>query len=177
MPKPIIIAGAVVGVAVIGGGIFAVTNKKDESATSSSSNSAAASNETALVDPDGTYNFFSDPSVTKYPEKDAVFGKGQTFTFEYDGSKTNNDEYATLSYQLYYVQEDGKVQPVTGGNLDGRGKGTFSTSDSVFTSNANNRPGFFELIGTSDTSAGDSGQITGKNVTLGMYPIKFEISE
>lgn len=85
--------------------------------------------------------------------------------------------YATLSYRLYYIQEDGKVQPMNGGNLDGRGKGTFSTSDKVFNSSASGASGFFELQGTYDTSVDDNNKISGKNVTLGMYPIKFEIAE
>lgn len=179
MPKPIMVVAGVVGLAIIGGGVFLATNSKgDKTETNQSQSSSTSSTPAASVDdPEGVYKLFSDPSVTKSPEKDAVFGNGQTFTFEYDGSKTANDEYATLSYQLYYVQDDGKVQPVTGGNLDGKGKGIFTTSDKVFTSNANGKQGFFELIGTHSTSASDSGQIAGSNVTLGMYAIKFEVAE
>ncbi|MFY9228579.1 MAG: hypothetical protein WAO28_04645 [Candidatus Microsaccharimonas sp.] len=179
MPKPLVIAGAVIGaVVVVGGGILIATNlNKGAPAQSNDTTNSTQSSNTKLVDPDGVYDYFSDPSVTKFPAKGATFGNGQTLTFEYDGSKTNNDTYATLSYQLYYIQSDGKVQPMTGGNLEGKGSGTFTVSDLVFNSNAKDASGFFELIGTYDTGTDDSGKITGKNVTLGMYPIKFEISE
>jgi hypothetical protein len=82
--------------------------------------------------------------VTKYPEKDAVFGNGQTLTFEYDGTKTNNDPYTTLSYYPYYIQDDGTVQPLGGGNIEGRGSGTFTVSNSVFNSSAKDRHGFWK---------------------------------
>ena len=178
MPKPIIVVSAVVGIAVVVGGAVVLMNKSDKPASNSqNTGSTSQTSETKLDDPNGDYAFFSDPSVTKHPENDTTFGNGQTLSFEYDGSKTNNDEYATLSYQLYYVQEDGKVQPMGGGNLEGRGKGTFTVSDKVYTSNAANRPGFFELQGTSTTSLDANGAITGKNVKLGMYPVKFQISE
>ncbi len=175
MPKVAIIAIIVGAVVIVGGGIFLATTMTKNS-TSDTSKVTTNDSTTKLDDPDGVYNFVSDPSVTKYPEKNVVFGNGQTLTFEYDGSKTNNDAYATLSYQLYYIQSDGKVQPMGGGNLDGKGSGTFSTSDKVFNSSASGASGFFELQGTYDTSAA-TGTITGKNVTLGMYPIKFEIAE
>jgi len=180
MPKPSVIAIIVGSVIVVGGGAIIAANiigSNNSSSNSTNTSTATTDAKVKLVDPDGIYNFVSDPSVTKYPEANAVFGNGQTFTFEYDGSKTNNDEYATLSYQLYYIQDDGKVQPIGGGNLDGKGSGTFSTSDSVFDSAASGASGFFELQGTYDTSVDDNNKITGKNVTLGMYPIKIEIAE
>lgn len=180
MPKPALIAAGIVGVVVVVGGVVAVVNKKDDSKVSddASAPTTSQSSSAKLNDPDGTYNFFSDPSVTKYPEKDAVFGNGQTLTFEYTGAKTDNDPKATLSYQLYYIQEDGKVQPMGGGNVVGEGgKGTFTLSDKVFNSSAKDRAGFLELQGTSGSGISESGQITGKNVTLGMYPIKFDIAD
>ena len=178
MPKPIVIVlGAIGGAVVIGGVITAIiltNSSKDAAAPSGNSNT---SQQTQLVDPDGVYKLFSDASVTKHPEANAVFGNGQTLTFEYDGSKTANDEYATLSYQLYYIQDDGKVQPMGGGNLEGKGSGTFTVSDSVFNSSADKRNGFFELIGTHSTSASESGAISGSNVPLGMYAVVFEVDK
>ena len=176
MPKPAIIAIVIGAVVVIGGGTILAVNLMNKPAATSSS-TATTDTTTKLVDPNGDYNLFSDASVTKHPEANAVFGNGQTFTFEYDGSKTNNDEYATLSYQLYYIQDDGKVQPMGGGNLDGKGSGTFSTSDKVFNSSASGASGFFELQGTYDSSVDDNYKITAKNVTLGMYAVKFEVAE
>ena len=175
MPKAAIIAIIAGAVVIIGGGVFLATTMT-KSPTADTAKVATNDATTKLDDPEGVYNSVSDPSVTKYPEKNVVFGNGQTMTFEYDGSKTNNDPYTTLSYRLYYIQSDGKVQPMNGGNLTGRGSGTFTTSDSVFNSSASGASGFFELQGTYDTSAA-TGTITGKNVTLGMYPIKFEIAE
>ena len=179
MPKPAFLAVGAIGAVIVIGGVVLVTNSKDEnnSQDNNASSSSQSASSTKLVDPDGVYNFFSDPSVTKYPEKNVEFGNGQTLTFEYDGSKTNNDEYATLSYQLYYIQDDGKVQSMGGGNVEGKGKGTFTLSDKVFNSSAKDRNGFLELQGTYDTSASMTNGITGKNVKLGMYPIKFTISD
>lgn len=179
MPKPALVAGiGVVGLVVIIGGVVAVTNKKDDPVSGDSSSSVSTkSNDAKLNDPEGVYDYFSDPSVTKFPEKNVLFGNGQTLTFEYDGSKTNNDPAATLSYQLYYIQDDGKVQPMGGGNVEGKGSGTFTLSNKVFNSSAKDRSGFLELQGTSGTGISDSGQITGTNVKLGMYPIKFDVSE
>lgn len=168
MPKPLVIAIAIGAVVVVGGGAILAYNL-----ISGGSNDAT----TKLIDPDGTYKFFSDPSVKKYPEKNAVFGNGQRLDFEYDGSKTNNDPTATLSYQLYYIQDDGKVQPIGGGTLNGVGDGTFTTSSKVFNSLASGASGFFELIATYDTDPESERTVTGKNVDLGMYPIKFETAE
>lgn len=175
MPKlPVILAGAVGAVVVVGGVVMVVNNmNKPKDNDSAAGTSQVANSEVKVDDPNGDYKVFSDPSVTKFPEKNVEFGNGQILTFEYDGSKTNNDEYATLSYQLYYIQDDGKVQPMGGGNLEGKGKGTFSTAegDKVFNSSAKGASGFFELIGTYTTGT------SGTNVPLGMYPIKFTISE
>ena len=173
MPKPIVLVGAVVATVVVIGGVIgivtALNNPKNNNQTSTTTSSS--SKKVTLDDPDGVYNFFSDPSVTKYPEANALFGNGQTFTFEYDGSKTMNDSYAKLSYQLYYIQDNGKVIPIGGGNLDGTGSGTFSTSDKVFDSNTKDRTGFFELQGTYTEGT------SGTNVKLGMYPITFDYAE
>jgi hypothetical protein len=177
MPKPIIlVAGAVVAVAVVGGVVFTVT-KKDKDTSANSNGSSSQSSDVAVVDPDGTYKYFSDPSITKAPEKNAKFGNGQTISVEYDGSKSPDEDGDILSYQLYYVQEDGKVQPMGGGTMEGKTSGTFSTSDMVFNSSANGRPGFIEITTVTDSGLSDSGQITGKNVVLGMYPITFEVAE
>lgn len=177
MPKLHILIAGVVGAGVIVGGVLLVTNNKDEPKSKKSDSSQSSSKEVKLDDPAGDYKLFSDPSVTKYPDEGAIFGGGQTLTFEYDGSKTNNDAYATLSYQLYYIQDNGKVIPMGGGNVEGKGSGIFTVSDKQFTSGAKDRSGFLELTGTYDTGLSETGQITGKNVVLGMYSVKFDISE
>jgi hypothetical protein len=173
----------IVGVILVAGGIgvFVLMNNDaaapSETTSVSEEKSADSTSDSNLVDPEGTYDLFSDPSVTKYPEANFVFGNGQTMTFEYDGSKTGNDEYATLTYELYYIQDDGTVVPMTNGNLDGKGKGTFSTSDKVFRSEVDGRKGFVGLVGTYDTGLDDNGSIKGTNVKLGMYPVVYEVSE
>jgi hypothetical protein len=180
MPKPILIAsGVVVAAVVIGGAVFLGTKKDTTTNNDKTSSSAQTSDKKiTLNDPNGDYKLFSDPSVTKKPANDVKFGNGQTLTFEYDGSKTNNDADATLTYQLYYIQDDGKVQPMGGGNMEGDGgKGTFTVSNKVFNSSAKNRDGFLELTGTYDTGFDENYKITGKNVKLGMYSVKFDVSE
>ena len=83
MPKPLVIAGAVIGaVVVVGGGILIATNlNKGAPAQSNNTTNSTQSSNTKLVDPDGVYDYFSDPSVTKFPAKGATFGNGQTLTF------------------------------------------------------------------------------------------------
>lgn len=177
MGKSAIIGLIVAGIVVAGGVAYVALNQPKPAASSSDTTSQTSeTKKVAVVDPDGVYKLFSDPSVTKHPEDGVKFGNGQTLTFEYDGSKTNNDEYATLSYQLYYIQDDGKVQPMGGGNVEGKGKGTFTLSDKVFNSAAKDRQGFLELQGTYDTSYSD-GKITGKDAKLGMYSVNFDVSE
>lgn len=175
MAKPLIVATGVIGVFLVAGGVFLATRKdsnKNEPSTSSTSQKEQNTQKSVSVDdPSGLYNYFSDPSVTKHIDNGATFGNGQTLVFEYDGSKTNNDEYATLSYQLYYVQDNGGVIPMGGGNLEGRGSGEFTLSDSVFNSNAKDRSGYLELQGTYTEGT------SGTSVVLGMYPIKFDVSE
>ena len=181
MPKPAIIAtGAVVVVVAVGAGAYFLNQNKAVVKNDTTSTSQTQSQQTAIKDPNGDYKLFSDASVTKSPEAGVKFGNGQVLTFEYDGSKTDNDPDATLSYQLYYIAEDGSVQPMGGGNMEGDGgKGTFKTAegDKVFNSSAKDRSGFFELQGTYGSGMSESGAITGKNVKLGMYSIKFDISE
>jgi len=174
MPKPLVLIGGAVGAVVVIGGVVMLTGKKDTPVTDNSSKTGSTSEKTSSIkanDPNGDYAFFSDPSVTKHPENGALFGSGQTLTFEYDGSKTNNDDYATLSYQLYFIQDNGGVIAMGGGNIEGRGKGVFTMNNKVYASNAKNRSGFLELTGTWTEGT------KGTNVRLGMYPIKFDISE
>lgn len=182
MTKSMIIGLILAGVVAIGGVFFVMNNSDDKSSndsavTSGSSNSDNATAETTLVDPEGVYALFSDPSVTKHPENGFVFGAGQEMSFDYDGSKTANDPYATLTYELYYIQDNGTVVPMTNGNLSGSGSGTFSTTDSVFRSEVDGKKGFVGLVATYDTGADDSGAISGTNVKLGMYSVTYEVSE
>ena len=182
MPKLDIIIISAVTVVVIGGAVvYFLTQKPNTSNNGQPATSQISSQDSQVKinDPNGDYKLFSDASVTKHPEKDVKFGNGQVLTFEYDGSKTDGDPYATLSYQLYYIDDKSSVHPIGGGNIEGKGSGEFKTAegDKVFNSSAANRPGFLELLGTYGSGVDDSGKITGKNVKLGMYAISFDVSE
>jgi hypothetical protein len=181
MPKPVVLVAGIVGAAVIIGGAVVFMNMNNKTAdTGDTASTSQGESQTTVNDPNGDYKLFSDPSVTAHPEENAIFGNGQVLSFDYDGSKTNNDPDATLSYQLYYIAENGSVQPMGGGNMEGEGgKGTFKTAegDKVFNSLAKNRSGFFELQGTYGAGISDTGELKGTTVKLGMYSIKFDIGE
>lgn len=177
MPKLLI--GIIAGIVIVGGaitGIVLYTNAQNQNKSSGSETANTATKEVALVDPDGVYDLFSDPSITQKPEDGVKFGNGQTLTWDYDGSKSENDEYAKLTYQLFYIQDDGKVQPMGGGNVEGSGSGTFTLSDSVFDSAAKDHKGFLELVVTWGTSF-DGQKYTSKEEKLGMYSVTYDIAE
>lgn len=181
--KPlVIIAAGLVGTVVIVGGIVLVTKKdsnKSVEATQDTNtkekDSKSSSNEVTIKDPNGDYKLYSDPSITKQPTKDMVIGNGQLVSLEYDGSKS--EEGSSLFYDLYYVDTTGAVIPMTGGTLEGDTKGTFSRDIMVFTSDAHGRPGFMEVTTVTDSGLDSEGKITGKNVKLGMYAVKFQVAE
>ena len=125
---------------------------------------------------DPTYTFFSDPSVTKAPPKDALFGNGQTLTLEYDGSKSKPGD--TVFFQLFYTDPQGSVRPITGSSFDSPSKGVYTTSKKVYSSEADGRPGFMEVSVVQDAKVvgGEQG-VTGKSLRLGMYPVQFQRSK
>jgi hypothetical protein len=125
-----------------------------------------------IRDPDGFYKPRSDASITKHPAPGTVIGKGQPVEFQYDGSKGQ-----ILSYQLYYMDSSGSVHPMGGGNIDAKGNGLHSQNIIVFNSSADKCPGFLELTTVSNVEKKADGTFTGKNISLGMYPIRFEVSE
>lgn len=170
-----IIAGIIVA-GVVTTGIIIYVNSQPKDTVDASTNTQQTQNVT-LVDPDGVYDLFSDPSITKAPEAGVLFGNGQTLTWEYDGSKSENDPYAKLSYQLFYIQDNGDVQPMGGGNVAGEnGKGTFTLSDNVFNSSAKGQNGFLELVVTWGTTFnGES--YDSKEEKLGMYSVKYDVTE
>jgi len=134
--------------------------------TDSGTSDGAASGETCPVIPD--YEYFSDSSVTSYPEPGQVFGDGTSITFE-----APQEYYA--SYDLYYVDEDGEVWQNSSGVFDNEAPdGVYTTTSSVFGSEANGRPGILELttvyedgmvLDTPDPSYVDGASI----VVLGRY--------
>jgi len=142
---------------------------------SSCSKEPASSTPTAdapIKDPNGYYKLVSDAAITKPPAANISIGKGQPVEIHYDGSKGDG-----LSYQLYYADESGSVHPMSGGTFIDKGAGVFSADIKVFNSSADKRPGFMEVITVSGAGINANGQITGKNVTLGMYPVRMEVTE
>ncbi len=138
--------------------------------------SSAETTGPAIKDPKGTYKYYSDASITKQPQKGALFGNGQEISIEYDGSKSKEGD--SVFYQLSYVDPEGSVRPVTGGPFEGTTKGTFRTDSKVYTSGADGRPGFMEvsIVQNAKVVGGEKG-VTGTRVKLGMYPITFDVSE
>ncbi len=159
--------------------IFIGCSSNDIRKNTSSGIPASSSAETpapVVKDPEGTYKYYSDASITKQPPKGALFGNGQEISIEYDGSKSKEGD--SVFYQLSYVDTEGNVRPVTGGPFEGTTKGTFRTDSKVYTSGADGRPGFMEvsIVQNAKVVGGEQG-VTGTRVQLGMYPIIFDVSQ
>ncbi|GAA4687588.1 hypothetical protein [Nocardioides nanhaiensis] len=111
------------------------------------------------------YELFSDPAVTTAPEEGAVFGDGENqLTFVDSGY--DEAQSPAYGYDLSYV-EDGQAFPMSGGFLEGEG-GEVTTVDSVFTSEADGRPGLLTLTRTTTDGA---------TATLGVYCITIAVDE
>lgn len=119
--------------------------------------------------PTGGFGLHSDPAMTLVPEPGAVFGDGSTLAFQYTAEGL--DPYATFGYDLAYIQDDGNAIVMGGAPFfeADTSTGTFSTSDAVFDSNADGRPGIMTITVTSDGSIGDDGAMTATTVELGQY--------
>ena len=137
-----------------------------------SSTSSNTTQEAAIRDPDGVYKTRCDPSITKAPAENVLLGKGAVVEIHYDGSKGDG-----LDYQLSYVDTDGYIHPMTGSNFENKGAGVFSRDILIFNSSAHQRPGFMEVTTVSGSGVDADGKITGKVVSLGMFPVRFEVSE
>ncbi len=140
------------------------SDDKTDSKSSGKDSTNNSGGSTKIVDPDGFYDYKSDPSIIKAPEKGITIGDGRTVTIEYDKSQGD-----ILSYQLYYIQDNGSVIPMGGSTFDEDkdGDGVYECDLVTYTSNADGRPGFMEITSVKDL----------KNVNLGMYPVEFKISK
>lgn len=147
---------------------FGITSCSKKSSTAEGE---AASSAVAIRDPDGYYNPRSDASITKRPADGFLIKSGNVIEFGYDGSKGDG-----LDYQLFYMDDSGSVHPMSGSNFENKGNGVFSRDITIFNSSAHLRPGFMEVTTVSGAGMKD-GKITGKTVSLGMYPVKFEVTE
>ncbi len=124
-----------------------------------------------IKDEAGFYKLRSDASITKHPADGVLLKSGNVIEFGYDGSKGSG-----LDYQLFYVDENGSVHPMSGSNFEDKGDGVFSRDITVFNSSAHKRPGFMEVTTVEESGMVD-GKITGKVVSLGMYAVTFEVTE
>lgn len=179
MSKSNLIITIIVSIALITGAVFLFNSKNTTSSTPSTSSSQTnnnsttvnSSSSTALVDPNGEYKLFSDPSIIKQPEKNLVFGNGQTITVEYDQSKGSIGN--ALFYKLYYVDKKGLVFQLSDSRFETRNGNVYSTSNKVFNSDADGLSGFLEIFIVPDAKLAN-GVASGTQLKLGMYPIKFE---
>jgi len=181
MAKPAFIAAVIVaGAVAVGGGLFLMNqSNSDDSKDTSQQSSDTKMSDTKINDPYNEYSFFSDSSITKAPEKDAVIGGGNAISIEYDGSKTK--DLSSLFYTLYYVADNGDVLLLTDSSFTGITKGTFTTSDKVYKSDADGQRGFLKAyyikLAANDSAAGGESALDSTQITLGMYPITFKIDE
>jgi len=144
-----------------------------DSGSSGGDDTAAGSSDACPVI-DG-YEYFSDSSVTKFPEAGQVFGDGTPITFEAPA-----DYYAT--YTLYYVNEKGEVVVDTGSGFSQEAPaGVYTTDNLVFGDEENNRPGILELEtvyqdGMKLDKTLDTYQAGVSTVVLGRYCLSLKVN-
>ncbi len=173
--------------------VFAITacdSKKEAAAPAAVSNSApAATASTApaaastafdtvasLENANDPKKLFADPSVTKFPAKDFVYGNGQKLSIEYDGSKSKAGD--PVFFDLMMINPQGTVVQVGSDTFDGRTPDRiFSKSNKMFRSEVDGQSGFVEINIVQNAGLDANGKISGKNVMLARFPIKFEASK
>jgi hypothetical protein len=119
---------------------------------------------------------FADPSVTKFPVKDFVYGNGQKLSIEYDGSKSKAGD--PVFFDLTMINPQGIVVQIGSDTFDGRTPDrVFTKANKVFKSEADGQSGFVEINVAQNVGLDANGKISGKNVMLARFPIKFEASK
>lgn len=113
---------------------------------------------------------FSDPAMTKHPENGVKLGGGATLSFQF--AKHDEARHPTYGYDLGYISDDGSVIPMGGNFFHEAVGGVFSTSDSIFNSNADGRFGFMTIQITQDVTF-DGSKYAGKTTNLGRYCVQF----
>ncbi len=138
--------------------------------------SVAVDHVASLENANDSKKLFADPSITKHPAKDLVYGNGQTLSIGYDGSKSKPGD--PVFFDLTMVRPDGVVVQVGSDTFDGRTPDTvFSKSNKVFNSDVQGRSGFVEINIVQNAGLDAQGKISGKNMVIGRFPIKFEASK
>jgi hypothetical protein len=147
-----------------------------DKATTAAANSAPGTSGTnaQLVDPDGVYGPRSDASITAAPARDMLIGDGGRVEIGYNGAKGSG-----LSYALFYVQDNGTVVPMTGGFFTDEGAGKFAQQIFVYSSDADGRAGFMELetVFMPPGTTADNAMRQAKNISLGMYAVRFKTTK
>jgi hypothetical protein len=119
---------------------------------------------------------FADPSVTKFPAANFVYGNGQTLSVEYDGSKSKAGD--SLFFDLMMINPDGVVVQVGSNVFDGKVPDrVFTKSNKIFNSDVDGRSGFVEIKVVQNVGLDANGKISGKNLMIARFPIKFEASK
>ena len=119
---------------------------------------------------------FADPSVTKFPAANFVYGNGQTLSVEYDGSKSKAGD--SVFFDLMMINPDGVVVQVGSNVFDGKVPDrVFTKSNKIFNSDVDGRSGFVEIKVVQNSGLDADGKISGKNLMIARFPIKFEASK
>ena len=160
-------------------------SKKDAAPTSGASSSTTPAAAAATVAPvamdtvaslenaNDTKKLFADPSVSKFPGKDFVYGNGQKLSIEYDGSKSKAGD--PVFFDLTMINPEGIVVQIGSDTFDGKTPDrVFSKANKIFKSEADGRSGFVEINVVQNSGLDANGKISGKNVMIARFPIKFE---
>lgn len=172
--------------AVMAFALTACDSKKDATAPAGAAASgaapavsapAAASNAfdtvASLENANDPKKLFADPSVTKFPAKDFVYGNGQTLSIEYDGSKSKVGD--PVFFDLTMINPQGTVVQIGSDTFEGRTPDkVFTKSNKIFKSDADGQSGFVEINVVQNVGLDANGKISGKNVMIARFPIKFE---
>ena len=130
----------------------------------------------SLENANDSKKLFADPSLTKFPSKDFVYGNGQTLSIEYDGSKSKPGD--PVFFDLTRVNPEGVVVQIGSDTFEGKTPGTmFTKSNKIFKSDAEGRSGFVEINIVQNSGLDASGKISGKNLMIGRFAIKFEVGK
>jgi hypothetical protein len=172
--------------AVMAVAITACDSKKDAAAPAGASTSSAAPAAVAPAAASAAFDtvasldnandpkkLFADPSVTKFPAKDFVYGNGQTLSIEYDGSKSKVGD--PVFFDLTMINPQGIVVQIGSDTFEGRTPDRiFTKSNKVFKSDADGQSGFVEINIVQNSGLDANGKISGKNLMIARFPIKFE---
>ncbi len=157
---------------------FAVTgcDSKKDAAAAPAAASAAFDTVASLENANDPKKLFADPSVTKFPAKDFVYGNGQKLSIEYDGSKSKAGD--PVSFDLTMINPQGVVVQIGSDTFEGRTPDkVFTKSNKIFKSEADGQSGFVEINVVQNVGLDANGKISGKNVMIARFPIKFEASK